>query len=250
VDGEVRHYLTMRTILQDIRFALRGLAKAPVFTAVAVLSLALGIGANTAIFSLLDQLLLRLLPIRNPGEIVQMAARGSHYGSNWGLNSMSYPMYRDFRDKAQAFDGIVARKSVTTSLGYSGQVERTRAELVTGNFFEVLGVGAAAGRLLTPQDDVKALGHPVAVLGYNYWKSRFAGNPAIIGQNLVVANNQYTVLGVVQDGFDGVEVGIAPEIYVPIAMQEQLIPGRNILENRRQRWVIVFARLKPDFTAE
>jgi predicted permease len=240
----------MTTLLQDLRLALRGLAKAPVFTSVAVLSLALGIGANTAIFSLLDQLLLRMLPIKNPNEIVQLAARGRHYGSNWGMDAMSYPMYRDFRDKGEGLNGVIARKGWESSLGYAGQVEKVRVEIVSGNYFQMLGVSAAAGRLFTQDDDLKPLASPIVALGYDYWKSRFAGNAGVIGQNLVVGNHNYTVVGIVEPGFTGVELGSAAQVYIPIAMQAQLIPrDKDILEDRRQRWVNVFARLKPGFTA-
>src|SRR3954451_11449531 len=122
----------MLNLLADIRFALRSFAKVPVFTAVAIISLALGIGANTAIFTLMDQVLLRALPVENPEQLVQIFARGSHYGSNWGSNSMSHPMYRDFRDQNQVFDGIICRFATASSLSHSGSTERVNAELISG----------------------------------------------------------------------------------------------------------------------
>jgi putative ABC transport system permease protein len=122
----------MNALWQDFRFALRSLARSPIFAMVAILSLGLGIGANTAIFSLLDQLLLRMLPIKDPARIVQMAARGSHYGSNWGMNAMSYPMYRDFRDRAEVFEGLLCRQGISGSLGYGGQVELSSSRCRSG----------------------------------------------------------------------------------------------------------------------
>lgn len=236
--------------LQDLRYAVRGLARAPGFTVIAVLSLALGIGANSAIFSLLDQLLLRLLPVKNPRELVQLAARGGHYGSNWGMHSMSYPMYRDFRDKGEGFAGVVCRRAFEVNVGYAGQTEAARAELVSGNYFQVLGVGAALGRTILPEDDVKPGGHPVAMLEYDYWQRRFAGDRNIVGKKIVFNQEPFTVIGVAQAGFPGVEVGNATQIFVPVAMQERAIPGQKLLDTRRTRFLNVFARLKPGFTAE
>ncbi|MEO8025323.1 MAG: ABC transporter permease [Bryobacteraceae bacterium] len=235
----------MNALWQDFRFALRSLATAPVFTAVALLSLALGIGANTAIFSLIDQLLLRSLPVRDPQQLVQIYARGSFYGSNWGSNTMSYPMYRDFRDHATVFDGLLMRRQQTVSVGHAGQVERARAEIVSGNYFQTLGVNAAYGRTLLPEDDDKPGAHPVAVLAYDYWKARFGGQPDIIGRSVVINDLPFTVIGVIANGFSGMEVGTAAQVFAPIAMQDRMLPGRNLLEDRRTRWANVFGRLKP-----
>src|ERR1041385_9062490 len=137
----------MGTFLQDLRFAVRTLRKAPLFTAVAVFSLALGIGANTAIFTLINQLILQLLPVQHPEELVLLTARGSHYGSNTGSNSISYPMYQDFRDKNQVFRGMFCKYGIPASLSADGRTELISAELVSGNYFPVLGVTPAIGRL-------------------------------------------------------------------------------------------------------
>jgi hypothetical protein len=150
--------------LLDARYALRGFRRNPVFFATAVLSLSLGIGANTAIFSLIDQLLLRPLPVRNPHELVQVMVPGPHYGANWGMNAMSYPMYRDLRDNNQVFSGMFCRFGAALSLGHAGRTERVSGELVSGNYFPVLGVGAAIGRTFTASDDLRAGAHPVAML--------------------------------------------------------------------------------------
>src|SRR5439155_1721317 len=149
---KLRSRTAMRHLVLDLRSAARILAKAPIFTAVALLSLALGIGANTAIFTLLDQILLRLLPVKNPDELVLLTWRGSHYGSNTGGNALSYPMYKDFRDRNQVFSGLMCRYGLELNLGYGGSTERVAGELVSGNYFEVLGVTPALGRTITPDD--------------------------------------------------------------------------------------------------
>jgi predicted permease len=238
----------MRSIGKDIQFALRAFRKSPVFTVVALLSLALGIGANTAIFSLLDQVLLRLMPVKNPQELVLLHMEGFHYGSNWGMHSLSYPMYRDFQANNSVFTGMFCRFANQFSLGFNGSTERVGGELVSGTYFPVLGVGAAVGRTFTPDDDRTPGGHPVVVLSYAYWHSRFAGDPSIVGKTVAVNGHNFTVLGVAQKGFDGVELGTASQVFVPIMMRPQLMPLFNEqmdFHNRRTRWVNVFGRLKP-----
>jgi predicted permease len=241
----------MRPLLLDVRFALRSLAKSPVFTAVAVLSLALGIGANTAIFSLLDQLLLRPLPVvKDTSSIVQMAGRGRHYGSNWGMDCMSFPMYRDFRDKLSVYDGLIARRGIQNTLGYAGQVQPAQVEIVTGNYFQMLGLQPALGRLLTPEDDKVPGGHTQIVLSNDFWQTRFGGRQNIVGETLVLNNRNFTIVGVAPVGFSGMELGRAAQIFAPMAMQEALIPGQKLLEERRTRFVNVFGRLKSGVTIE
>jgi hypothetical protein len=179
----------MRGILDELRAALRGLINAPLFTMVAVASLALGIGANSAIFSLIDQVILKALPVERPGELVQIFQSGSHYGSNSGPRMNSYPMYKDFRDQSPVHAGMLARREISLSVTFEGVSERTGGELISGNYFSVLGVKAHMGRLISPSDDVTKGGHPVAVLGYDYWKTRFSSDPKIVGKELLVNNN-------------------------------------------------------------
>jgi predicted permease len=227
--------------------------KNPLVTAIAIMSLGLGIGANTAIFSLIDQLLIRMLPVENPRQLVQLAARGPHSGANWGRDAMSYPMYRDFRDKATVFSGVLARFSTPLSLGYGGRTERTQGELVTGNYFQVLGVKAAVGRAFTPEDDAKPGASLFAVLAYDFWISRFATDPNIVGKTIHLNGYPMTVLGVSAPRFHGVEIGDATQVFVPMMMQKEMHQtlGQFFgLENRRSRWVNVFARMKPDVTIE
>ncbi len=236
--------------MQDFRYALRGLIKTPVFSSVVILSLALGIGANTAIFTLLDQVLLRLLPVKNPRELALLTARGPHYGNNKGGNALSYPMYEDFRDHNQVFTGMFCSYRTPMSMTADGRTERITGELVSGNFFEVLGVSAAAGRVFTPDDDRTPGGHPLAVLSYPFWKSRFGLDPNVIGKTIVANGRNLTVIGVSRQGFDGIELGSPTQIRVPIMMKAQMTPFWDDLKNRRSRWINVFGRLKPGVTHE
>jgi predicted permease len=236
----------MQTLWADLRYAFRSFRKAPVFTAVAVLSLALGIGANTAIFTLLDQVLLRLLPVRDPKSLMLLTMRGRHYGSNWGGNMLSYPMFRDFQDHNEVFSGMFARRAAETSLTFEGRTEKVSAELVSGSFFPVLGVGAFMGRTITPDDDRTPGGHPLVVLTYDYWKTRFAGDPNILGKTVSVHQHNMTIVGVAQPGFSSVELGFTPSFFVPVTMQKELGFGDpEMLTDRRTRWVNVFGRVKP-----
>src|SRR5882762_8864179 len=223
------------------------LARTPGFTAVAVLTLALGIGANTAIFTLLDQVLLRLLPVKDPQQLVLLTMRGRHYGSNWGGNAVSHPMFRDFREHNEVFSDMFCRFPNSASLSFGQQSERVSVELVSGTYFSTLGVVPALGRILTPEDDVVPSGHPYVVLNYSFWKTRFASDPQIVGKTLNLNNYKMTVVGVAQEGFDGVELGFSPNLFVPIMMQAQIILGNPIdmLKERRNRWVNAFGRLKP-----
>ena len=239
----------MSTFLNDLRYALRTLKKSPVFVLVAVVSLALGIGANTAIFTLTDQILLRLLPVKEPDRLILLTMRGMHYGSNWGGNALSYPMYSDFRDNNQVFDGMFCRFPTAASLSFGGQTERVSAELVSGSYFPVLGVGAALGRTFTAEEDRTPGGHPLVMLSYAYWKSRFAGDRGIVGKTAVVNGHNMTIIGVAQAGFDGVELGFVPQVYVPVMMKAQMTPLWDALKDRRSRWVNAFGRLKPGVAA-
>src|SRR5262245_23353464 len=213
-------------MLNDLRYGLRQLSKNPGFTIVAVLTLALGIGANTAIFSLLDQVLLRLLPVKNPRELVLLTARGNHYGNNMGSNALSYPMYEDFKSNAalkeRIFQGLTCRLGTAVSLSFEGSTERVAGELVSGNYFQVIGVGAFLGRTFTPEDDRTPDGHPVVVLSYDFWKARFASDPRIVGKTVVVNGRQMMVLGVSEPGFAGIELGFSPHVFVPMMMQARV----------------------------
>jgi putative ABC transport system permease protein len=190
--------MAMPALLSDLRHSLRMLRKSPLFTTVAIASLALGLGANTAIFSLLDQALLRPLPVTKPHELVLVTSPGPNRGSFTGDNSdrlFSRPLYIDLRDRNQVFSGLIARAPESANLLYQGQSEAVNTELVSGNFFDVLGIRPQIGRLLSAQDDVIKNAHPVAVLGYGFWTRRFGGNPAVVGQPVRINNSLMTVIG-------------------------------------------------------
>ncbi len=240
------------TILRDVKYTFRLLVRTPGFTAVAVLTLALGIGANTAIFTLLDQVLLRLLPVKDPQQLVLLTMKGRHYGSNWGGNAISHPMFRDFREHNEVFSDMFCRFPTSASLSFGQQAERVQVELVSGTYFFTLGVVPALGRILTPQDDIVPSGHPYVVLSHDYWKTRFAGDPQIVGKTLNLNNHKMTVVGVAAAGFDGVELGFSPKIFIPIMMQPQIIVGNpeDMLKERRNRWVNAFGRLKPSISQQ
>jgi len=241
----------MDTAARDFKYALRTLRRSPGFVAVAALTLALGIGANTAIFSLLDQILLRLLPVKNPQQLVLLTMRGRHYGNNWGGNAISHPMFRDFQAHNEVFSGMFCRFPHSVSLTVGGQAERAEAELVSGTYFSVLGVGTALGRTFTPEDDRVPNGYPLVMLSYSFWKQRFGGDPEILGKALTVNGHNMTVIGVAQAGFDGVELGYSPKLFIPVMMQQQIIVGNpTMLTDRRTRWVNAFGRLKPGVTQE
>jgi predicted permease len=231
-------------LVQDITYAFRTFAKAPLFVAIAVLSIAFGIGANTAIFSLTDQILMRMLPVKHPEELVLLSAVGRHYGSNQGWNRISYPMYQDFRDHNAVFSGMFCFREINMSLSYGGGTERVAGEVVSGNYFPLLGVRPVIGRLFTAADDQLQGGHPVAVLSYSYWKTRFTGNPGVIGQKLNINGYPFTIVGVSEPGFTGTDPGYDRQVRVPIMMSQKL--GNYLsLNDRRSRWVTAFGRLEP-----
>ena len=232
----------------DLRFALRTLARSPLFTAVAVLSLALGIGANTSIFSLLDQILYRSLPVRDPASMVVFHVDDHSSGRSSSDNFQSvfsYPMYRDLRDRSTVFSGLVARASAPVSISWNGQTERASAEIVSGNLLDVLGVSAERGRALTAEDDGAPGAHPVVMLSHDYWVRRFAADPGILNQKVTINGHPMIVIGIVPRGFRGVLSGDSHEVLVPIAMKREVTPTWDGLQERRVRWLNILARLKP-----
>jgi predicted permease len=244
----------MGNLVQDLRYAIRTFRKSPVFVGVAVLSLAFGIGANTAIFTLVDQVLLRLLPVKDPQQLVLLWGRGPHYGSNNGRYKLSYPMYEDFRDHNQVFSGMFCRWETSMSVSSDGRTERVDGELVSGTYFPVLGVGAALGRLFTAEDDKTPGAAPYAVLSYRYWLGRYAGSPTVIGKKVIVNGYPLTIIGVSQTGFDGTDPGKSPQIRVPVMMKAEMDAlGASFdynFKSRRGRWVNVFGRMKPGVTEQ
>jgi putative ABC transport system permease protein len=245
----------MQSLWQDIRYGFRMLGKNPGFTVIAVLTLALGIGANSGIFSVMRQVLLQRLPVPHPEELVLLYApgpRSGHVNSDEegpGWESFSYPMYADLRDGNTVFAGLAAKADFPVNAAFRGQTERASSEIVSGNYFETLGVRPALGRLLMPSDTVAEGGNPVVVLGYPYWKKRFGSDPGVLNQTLLVNGQVMTIVGVVQPGFDGIQFGLIPDMYVPVTMKPVITPAWNGLSDHRDYWIKVIGRLKRGISA-
>jgi predicted permease len=239
----------MENLLQDIRFGLRTLGKNPGFTMVAILTLALGIGANAAIFSLTDQVLLRLLPVEHPRALVVLSSPGRSWGRTWsdgdGSTSFSYPTYKEIRDRNEVFAGVLARFHVQVSVAGQGESQLAAAELVSGNYFQVLGVRPFLGRVLASQDETAPAANPVTVLSYGYWTRHFGSDPNILNKQLAVNGNSLTIVGVARPGFTGVQVGQIPDLFIPITMKAQMTPNWDGLADRGDHWVAMIGRLKP-----
>ncbi|HEV2118359.1 MAG TPA: ABC transporter permease, partial [Terriglobales bacterium] len=244
----------MDTLLQDVRYGARMLLKSPAFTVVAVLMLALGIGANTAIFSLTDQVLLRELPVQKPEQLVILRSPGEKPGhtssDSDSATSFSYPLYKDLRAQSHVFSGLLARFAVPLNVAGQGSTERASGELVSGNYFEVLGVPPALGRVFSLQDETAPGANPVAVLSYGYWARRFGRDPAVLNKQLTVNGTVLTVVGVARAGFTGVQIGQLPDIFIPITMKSQMTANWNGLEDPKDNWIAILGRLQPDATRE
>ena len=234
VTREMWGWTSLGRIAQDLRYGLRMMRRTPALSAVAVLSLALGIGANTAIFSLMDEILLRMLPVERPHELERVAGTFDHF---------SYVMYRELRDQNRVFSGLLARNASPVTLIANGRTERAVAELASNNYFTVLGVKPALGRAFTDQDE------SVVVLSFHYWRERLGADPAIIGTTLRINNYPCTVIGVAPPGFQGVEVGSSPEVFVPLAMQPQIfdrgVSVSETLDNTGFAWLALLGRRLP-----
>src|ERR671932_37122 len=236
----------MESLLKDVRFSFRHLRKSPGFTAVAVASLALGIGANAAIFSLVNAVILRPLPVARPDRLVSVSASGR----DDSMLAFSYPTYLDFRDRNRVLSGLFAERMSPMSLSRGGASERIWGYQVTGNYFDVLGVRARLGRALTPEDDRARLASPVAVLSYGAWQRRFGADTGIVGQEITINGHPFRVVGVMPEGFAGAEVIYTPEVWVPMAMQEWVEPGNPWLDRRSTQNIFAVGRLKDGVTRE
>ena len=233
---------------QDIRYALRMLGKNRAFAAVAVLSLALGIGANTAIFTLIDYVILRSLPARSPEQLVVLARNPEKPSP-----SFNYPDYRYIRDHNQSYSGVIATaEGGATAFAVPGEkgssAEVVAVGRVSGNYFDVLGVPAVIGRLFTPDDNVTEGGHPIAVLTYNLWQRRFGGDAKVLGRAITLNGVKFTIVGVAARGFNGIAVGNHSDLYVPIMMMPTLNPPARGWNTRHWWWLTVMARVKPGVT--
>jgi predicted permease len=238
-------------MFQDLRFGVRMLMKSPGFALVAVFSLALGIGANSSVFSLLDATLLKPLPVKQPEQLVIVDVQTPSQPGR-GFSLYSYPVFREMREKNTVFSDIFARSGLQMSLSSGGQTERVLGEVLSGNFFSALGVNALLGRLLTEEDDRTPGGSPVAVISFNFWQRRFGADPQIVGQTVSLNSYPFTIIGVAPQGFHGVEVGAAPDVRIPLMMDGQVRPrpGGSIFEQRGSWWLSVMARLKPGVSIE
>ena len=243
----------MQSSLSELRQSVRSLAKAPGFVAAAALTLALGIGATTAIFSLVDQVTLRKLPVENPDRLALLRWQGSWCCSNTGDAAWSYPWYEDLRDKNEVFEELIGRYSMTASFGFAGESDRVPLELVTGNYFRTLGLQPALGRLIGVDDDLVPDGHPVAVLGYEMWRDRFNFDSDIVGKRIQLNGRAFDIVGVAPEGYRGMRFDTPAAMFLPVAMKKALSPGwmgGYDLERRRNRWMQVFGKLKPGVTHE
>src|SRR5262245_28569945 len=230
---------------QDLRYAVRSLVKTPTLTAAVVLSLGLGIGANTTVFTWVQAVLLHPIPGAHDPDGLYVVSVKSREGRD---RSWSYPNYRDFRDRATLVD-FVAQDDTAMSVAVGGEAGRAFGALVSGNYFQVMGIQPAAGRLFTVEDDRVPGGHPVAVISHAYWQRRFAGDPSIVGRAVTINNTPMTIIGVAQEGFLGSFLGVAASAWAPMAMQPQLT-GANRLESRGNSWMQAWVRLRPGVTRE
>jgi predicted permease len=234
---------------QDLGYGLRMLGRNPGFTAVSVLSLALGIGANTAIFSLMDAVLLKMLPIKNPEQLVFLEKDGAPKVTK-GYKYLSYAFYNQLRAQNDFLSGVCTFNTSSLSIVVDGQVEFSKGQWVSGNYFSVLGVNPLIGRTINEEDDKIPGGHPVVVISYNYWQRRFARDPAIVGKSITVNDHPFTIIGVAPPDFYGVSVDESPALWTPSMMYEQLEPGRSIEEITNSWLFFVLARLKPELTEQ
>jgi putative ABC transport system permease protein len=235
----------MSSLIKDIRYAVRSLIKRPGFVAVAVITLALGIGANTAIFSLVNTVLLRSLPVDRPGEIVSVAVRAK----DDSMSALSYPNYKDFRDRNDVLSGMLVYRFVPLSLSRGGNNERIWGYEVSGNYFDVLNVKAIRGRTFLPEEDKTKLSHPVVVLGYEAWQRRFGGDPNLVDKDILINNHQFRVIGIAPEGFKGTEFVYSPEIWLTASMMEWAEPGATWLDDRNSKNFFGIGRLKPGVSA-
>lgn len=249
VQEEVRDvWLTrwLRDFVYDLRFSARAFLRSRSFTATAVLSLALGIGATTAIYSLVDQVILRGLPVHEPQRLVLIDWNGDPVANGFGsYNLMSYPICRDLQRRSDIFAGVLCRALTTVTLSTGGEPNPAAAEIVSGSYFSTLGVGPALGRVLTESDDGAPGASPAVVLAYDFWRTHLDGAPDIVGRKVLINQFPMTVVGVAAPAFHGIDVGQVPALWIPASMSAQAIPGFNNYLDRRTRWMQTLGRLKP-----
>jgi predicted permease len=246
---EVWLHRAFETVLQDLRYGLRMIARTPGFTIVVVSSLALGIGANTAIFTVMDSLMLKVLPVKDPRGLVNLEIADYKIG-DFSVSSFSYPAYASLRDNNDVFDGLIASAGidawqiVMTGPGTSGQTETASTKLVSGNYFSTLGIRPIIGRTITEEDDRAEAALPVVVIGYDYWKRRFGLDPSVVGRTFAVTDTSFTIVGVAPPGFFGTLVGASPNMFAPLTSQPILQHRDSMLDRSSAHWLRLMARLK------
>ena len=239
----------LRDFAYDLRFSLRSFLRTSSFTITAVLSLMLGIGATTAIYSLVDQVMLHALPVRQPGRLVLIDWQGDDVGTGFGSwNLMSYPICRDLDQQKQFFEGVFCRALTTVDLSTGGDPRPATAEIISGNYFPVLGVGPTLGQVLTRDDDHTP--NAVAVLSYDFWRSQLGGASDVVGRKVLVNRHSLTIIGVAAPTFRGIDVGEVPSLWIPVSISTEVIPGFNSLDDRRVHWMQVLGRLNQNVTLE
>ncbi|HEX5234822.1 MAG TPA: ABC transporter permease [Silvibacterium sp.] len=252
---EQRPIWPLESLLRDFRYGLRGLGRNPGFTAVALITLALAIGANASVFSLLDQALIRALPVRDPAQLVVLSFAGGvsgHVHSDGGntpghRHEFSYPMYLDLRDKNTVFSGLIAAASAPVGISWNNHSESVPAEMVSGNYFQTLGVQPAVGRLFVSGDETSPGANPVAVLSFDFWKSHLAEAP-VTGRTLLINGTPFTITGVAAPGFRSMVWGRVPSVYVPLTMQKTVEPDWEYLHDHHSYWLNIIGRLRPGVT--
>ena len=252
IQEEVRDvWLTrwLRDLLYDLRFSARSYLRTPAFSATAVVSFALGIGATTALYSLVDQVILHSLPVREPERLVLIDWKGDAVGGGFGSwNLMSYPLCRELQSQDRFFDGVLCRAATKVNVTSAGEPQPVAVELVSGTYFQVLGIGPALGRVLGPDDDGTPGTNPVVVLNHDYWRTRFGSDPAVVGRTILINQHPMTIVGIATAGFRGIDVGEVPALWIPASMSAQAIPGFDEMLNHRLRWMQILGRLRRDVT--
>jgi predicted permease len=242
----------LRDFLYDLRFSARSFLRSPGFTAATLLSLALGIGATTAIYSLVEQVILHALPVRDPARLVLVDWKGDQAAGGFGSwNLMSYPMCRDLQQQTRFFDGVLCRAEIQVNLSSGGDPKPVVAETVSGSYFSVLGIGPVQGRVIEEADDAAPGAGPVVVLSHDFWQAEFGGAPDIVGRKLLINQHPMTIVGVATAAFHGVDVGAVPAFWIPASMYAEAFPGSEDAKDllrRPTRWMQILARLRPDLT--
>jgi putative ABC transport system permease protein len=248
----------MNSLMQDLRYALRQLRKSPGFTLTVIITLALGIGANAAVFTMFDQVLLRMLPVQQPENLVRFQWTGGFSGSMSSFggdsdNYFSYPAYKELRDHNQVFDGVLAADKTSVGISWHNQAENDEAEVVSGNYFQVLGLHPALGRLFMQQDDTQKNANPVTVVSYNFWRTHLGSARDVVGQTILINGHTFTILGVAPANFDSAIGGYKPNLFIPVSMVAVAIPWREQLDdlkNHQAAFLTLVARLKPGITRQ